>query len=635
MQIRKLLAVSSHWGWAVPILLLVTLLAIPEISLNPPSRDEFFSMQKAGWLFGGPYSPAAVLENIDKYAPDHMPGYFILLSLWGDLTAWQVELGRILSIFFGMMSLAVTYRLGRDFVAPAAGLIALILVSSAAFYNFYFPYVRMYTLLPFIAGVILWTYLRVLYKQKQVKSTDYVFLGIAAFTLINIHALAAIFLLMLGIYHLLIAPKNLRWLLVSVAVCAGVLLATPYLLQKASAVQVVSDVRAVKHVGALSAVFAWFNIVSNGQVALLLIPLVGLIVAVRNKTVRLNPWWALALIYLLLIAATAELTTWVTEGTMRYHLAAWPPFVLAIVAGLYALYQVKRWISLSLILWIVAGVAFQASNDLATYVFIPGLSTMMPPTQVISRLAIQAEMKPAIVGYNVSEFYRGLLVYDGRQYWDQYIDYSQTDHYFERHNIAIQVHNDIPMLEDHLRRLAVSKPSLWAFYQKSNSNAENNSQVEAIIQTLNYERCGRVAVGKDTVIDQYMWNMLDCQPARVSLQQGTELIDYRLYSAALDEAGSKLYLVDQWTAVEDFDATDYSLSYQLLTANWDNVAQLDLPLDNGDQLRMHYIDVAHVEPGVYRLMLILYNARTGERQVWRDNLAGVPEILKLSDFDLR
>lgn len=136
---------SRHWGWAVPVLLVVALLAIPAVSLNSPSRDEFFSMQRAGWLFGGPYSPLGVLENIDKYAPDHMPAYFMLLSFWGELTGWQVELGRMLSIFFGLLSLAITYRLAKDFIAPSASMIALILFSGSAFYNFYFPYLRMYT----------------------------------------------------------------------------------------------------------------------------------------------------------------------------------------------------------------------------------------------------------------------------------------------------------------------------------------------------------------------------------------------------------------------------------------------------------------------------------------------------------
>lgn len=206
--------------------------------------------------------------------------------------------------------------------------------------------------------------------------------------------------------------------------------------------------------GALAAVGAWLNIATNGQVALLLLPLFGAFFAVRDKMVglKLKPWWSLAVIYLLLIAAMAELTTWVTEGTMRYHLAAWPAFALATAAGLYALYHKTPWLSLLSMLWIVGGVVMQTSNDLSSFVHIPGLSTTKPPTQVISRLALQADAKPALLGYGVSEFYRGLLVYRGEQYWDRYIDYSQTDHYFARYGIDIQVTNDVQILEEQARR---------------------------------------------------------------------------------------------------------------------------------------------------------------------------------------
>ena len=633
--VRNLGESLNHWGWAVPILLAVALLAVPAIDDYPPSRDEFFSMQTAGWLFGGPYSPTDVLENIEKYTPDHMPGYFNLLSLWGRLTGWQVELGRILSIFFGLLSLALTFRLARDFVAPVAGAPALILVSSSAMYNFYFPYLRMYTLLPFMAGVVLWTYLRILYRQRPPRTADYVLLGISAFVLINIHALAASFLLMLGVFHLVAAPKNRRWLLVSAAVCAGVLVVTPFLLQKGAAAQVIADVRAVKHSDAVSAVVAWLHIATNNQLALLILPLLGALVAVHKRMFRILCFWALAVIYLLLIAAMAELTTWVNVGTMRYHLAVWPPIALAFVAGLYALHQTRKWLFVLPVLWVAAGAVFQASNDISAYVFLPGLSTNMPPTQVISRLALGAETQPAVLGYGVSEFYRGLLVYRGQHYWERFIDYSQAEHYFERHGIPIQVTNEFTVLEAEARRLAVRHPALWLFHQQSQSSEALDAQVASLIGGLHYQVCGRVDVGRDSVIVQYMWDLLDCRPLQVALQRQNEMIDYRFYRASTSAEGNKLYVVDQWTAPRDFSADGYNLSYQLLTGNWENVAQLDLPLADSDQPRRYYIDVAHVEPGTYRLMLILYDAQTGERAPWPDDAGSVPGMLELGEIEIR
>ena len=177
----------------------------------------------------GPYSPIDVMQSLQQYSPNHTPGYFILLSIWGNLIGYDLALGRALTIFSGLLSLAMTYRLARDFVAPVAGLFALIIVASNAFYNFYYSHVRMYPLLVFASGIALWLYLRIIYQQKQIKKTDYAALGAAVFALINTHAFSASFLLMLGIYHLLIAPKNRRWLWVSLAVAAAVLLFSPWI----------------------------------------------------------------------------------------------------------------------------------------------------------------------------------------------------------------------------------------------------------------------------------------------------------------------------------------------------------------------------------------------------------------------
>ena len=165
----------------MPVLLIVAALAVRQIDLYPPTADEFFSMNNAGWLRNSPYSPLDILQSLQQYSPNHTPGYFMLLSAWGRLTAYDVALGRVLTIFTGLLALAVTYRLARDFVAPVAGLFAVIIVASSAFYNFYYAHVRMYPLLVLASGIALWLYLRITHQQKRVKRSDCLALGAAVF----------------------------------------------------------------------------------------------------------------------------------------------------------------------------------------------------------------------------------------------------------------------------------------------------------------------------------------------------------------------------------------------------------------------------------------------------------------------
>ena len=64
------------------------------------------------------------LHSLVRNSANHTPLYFLLLNLWGHIagTKW---LGRVLTIFFGLLSLAMTYRLVRDFVAPIAGSVCI------------------------------------------------------------------------------------------------------------------------------------------------------------------------------------------------------------------------------------------------------------------------------------------------------------------------------------------------------------------------------------------------------------------------------------------------------------------------------------------------------------------------------
>ena len=77
------ISVSSHWMWAIPVLLTVATLSIRQIDRFPPTADEFFSMGNAGWLINSPYSPADVLNSLVENSPNHTPAYFLLLSQWG------------------------------------------------------------------------------------------------------------------------------------------------------------------------------------------------------------------------------------------------------------------------------------------------------------------------------------------------------------------------------------------------------------------------------------------------------------------------------------------------------------------------------------------------------------------------
>ncbi len=131
----------AHWIVVIPILLTVAFVGIGQVNLFPPAPDEYYSMYNSGWIVNEPYSLLDVADSIRRNSPNQGLGYYFLLNLWGRLTTYDVALGRALGILCGLLSLSIVYRLGRDFVAPMAGLCGLIIVASNAFYNLYVPHV--------------------------------------------------------------------------------------------------------------------------------------------------------------------------------------------------------------------------------------------------------------------------------------------------------------------------------------------------------------------------------------------------------------------------------------------------------------------------------------------------------------
>ena len=618
-------AALSHWGWAVPILLLAAALSLPQIELYPPTPDEFFSMLNTGWLVNGPYSPADVIASLRLNSPDQTPGYFILLSIWGSLSAYDLALGRVLTIFTALLALAMIYRAARDFIAPLGGLLALIVAISSAFFNFYYAHTRMYPLFVFAAAAVLWCYLRMMHRQQAVKTRDYLALSSATFALISIHAFSVTFLLALGIYHLLIAPKNARWRRVSAAILAAGLLFAPYLLVLAAEIGDVVESKAPAAADGIRAAQAWLVVTFNSQPLLLLISAAGLALGARQKKIALRRWLALPPLFLLVIALLAQLTPLIAEKTMRYQLDGWLPFLLFTAAGLYALHCFRRWLCLLALLWVIAGLVFQNSADWGQYLSGRDKAFPVPPTQVISRLALQSETPPLLIAYR----YFSVALDRPRG-----IGLPQRDYYFGRHGIPLKVFDELARFEEFMAWQALTEPLIWVFYQTSKTNAQQADEFDAMMNQLHYQPCETIAVGVDTVIVQYFWKTFGCQPApppHAAYQ--TANIDYAFYGAVLDSAAAKLVFSDRWTARDAGELADYKLSHQLLTAEWDKVAQLDLHLAHPGQPRQLSIDLADVPAGTYRLMAILYDEQSGTKAAWL-NASDPADMLTLTEITI-
>ncbi|MCY4069687.1 MAG: glycosyltransferase family 39 protein [Chloroflexi bacterium] len=616
--------ILSHWLGAVPILLAVAALGFYHSDLYPPAMDEFYSMYNAGWADDGAFSPVEVLQSLRRNSPNHSPLYFLILGLWGHMTATDIMPARILSIMFALLGLSMIFRLARDFVGPPAGIFALLLACGNAFYNYYITYARMYTLLVFLSALVLWIYLRIVDKQTIAKRRDFLALGAAVYCLANTFLFSATFLLMLGLYHLIALSRNRNWLKISATVIAALLLFSPWLLL------VLPDAyqRSVvfsnwESLSSTEALAAWLMVSLNDKMLLLLLSIFGVLLGLLLKTISFKPWLFMFLPYLLILALIANYTSFIAIDTMRYHLSGWIPLLLTIVAGLYALYGIHWLLSLLVLLWLIAGVQFQSTAPWDDILGGRIYSYLREPIHLISREALREEHPPLLVGYKTDSW---------ALYWNYQNDNdSLGDLYFDRRNLALITPDALDKLEKDVRHHAIVEPYVWMFYLDRRIGEADRDQLAVVMKSLNYELCDSRAIGIGSTLDTFSWDVLNCASPHMESRHRNEFIHYQFFGAEVNPDKDRIAYVDRWGAEEAYALTNLNMSIQLISEDWDNVAQVDLPLVNPDQLRQFTIDISKVPPGNYRLMAIVYNNQTGERILWLNNSGDVPEILKLTE----
>lgn len=616
----------AHWICAIPILLLVTALSARQLDLIVPEVDEFFSMNNAGMVSGGPYSPIDVLASVARNSPNHAPLYFILLNLWGHLVGSEIAVLRALTVFTGVLSLAMVYRLARDFVAPLAGLLALIVLASNAFYNFYYAHARMYPLLLLTGAMTLWLYLRLCQRKGAAKRSDYAALTAACYALANTHVFSALLFVALGAYHLLHVRKDGRWLRIALAVGAGLLLFSPWL--------AVLLTRGVERTYAfwraenadLGEVLAALHAVGfNGSMVLLLMAAAGLLLGWRQRALNVTGPMFISLYFLIAFCLVALLSEAFAVSKVRFTLGGWPAFLLVIAGGLYGLYRWRRWLIIAVLLFPLAGIEFQRAADWGALFRGRERPFAQPAWHVVSRLAQRSELSGPILTY---------LIDLTDLHWPAYINYPQSRYYFDDRGLELVTPVDKNEFRTYIRQNANIKPFLRVFYQTSAIDGEDASELEAFMRGANYKLCDAKEFGINTVYLTFGWPALNCQSASSMMNSATDLIAYDFFGATVNSTGDKALFVDRWTAQADFPAEEYSLSHQLIGANWEKVSQLDLPLVNEGELRQFSIDVADAPSGKYRLVAILYDRDSGERFDWIDNPSQPPYMLTLAEVEI-
>lgn len=621
--------VLGHWILAMAVILVVAALSIPQIDRYMVSRDAPSSLQGAGWVANSPFSPIDVIKSVNARTPDQGPLYHLLLNFWGHLVGHEIALARMLSIYCGLLSLALAYRLGRDTISPIAGNFAIIIMASNAFYSFYLTHLRMYPLLVLMSAAVLWLYLRVAIGERPRRRSVYVALAAACAALVNTHSFGLLLYIVLSLYHLLFVRKGRRWLLVAAIAHIGLALGSLHIFAMlAQGFELGHDAGLqVPGPESFEEVFAaWLNVTTNGNPLLLVLAAAGAALAWRQK----SPKWrrAVLLFPLLLIAVVV---VYVGVGAVppqstRYWLPGLPIVVLFQAAGLDALYRRRKLLGALIVLWVAAGLSFAASADWTLYMKGRLFSYHLPPWHLVSRTVERAGVPSQVIAFMLPES----LMWSPR-----FGSVGLREHWFERRQIEFRWVGSVKWLEERARRYSASGVSPWVVYQTSRIDNETVIQLETTMDEQGYQACQRVSLPVSTEMARYSWVSLSCEPAQVSVSNHVAPLRYDFYGANFDADGSRLLFANRLISQSDASIGQWNISHQLISDEWKKVGQMDAPLKPAGDLRQFSMDVRQVPPGLYRLMAIVYEHSTGKTLDWQDNSGGPPSMLFLQEVEIR
>ena len=416
------------------------------------------------------------------------------------MSRWRAAL----SIFFGLLSLAMMYRLTRDAVAPSAGLFGLGILACSAFYNYYYIHARMYPLYVVLSALTLWLYLRIVSRPDKSTRRDFIALGASAFALASTHIFSALLFAMIGAYHLVAVRKDRHWFKMLLPLMIAGALISPWLLVNFAA----GIERTFRYLERGTAEFhelatVWFEVYFNGTWLLPLLAIAGLAIGWRRKLIPIKPSYFIYAPFLLAAILTAIATDAFRVTGMRLLLCGLPALALFLAAGYYALYRYRRWLLVLMLFWPLAAIALYRTGTWDVYTGGRALSLRMPPWQAIHRLALATDYEGLVLGYGFKPHHF---------YWPTNINYSQHFHYFEQNGMRLATNLNLQTLREQLRLISESQSRVWVFYQAVfQVNAAESAALNSTMREFGYHACDVTKLGRYTILTEYLWQPEDCR----------------------------------------------------------------------------------------------------------------------------
>lgn len=596
---QQLLQFERRFAWLllIPILLLIVWLGMARLNSDALWLDEFWTMYHAGGI--DPLTLPQVWARVAQEDPWQAPGYFLLLNLWGKLVGWSELAARSLSLLFGLLAVAWTYRLGRALISRTGGIAASLMLGLSAYFIYFTHELRAYSLSVLLTVMMLWVYYRIVHRREPPHFTHYALLFGTAFGLFYTHYFAALTLVALGIYHLLFVSKNRRWWYVTAVMVVAALLFLPWVSILLNALATATDQRGVRGSFALTAQQSLEGVLylfSNGSIALVVVLLVF---ALRRERLPVFVWfWTLGTAALLLVIN--ERFRVILE--VRYLLVLWPGLALLTAFGLQTLAQRKISVVI-LTVWGIAGIwnSFDARSAI----------TLHNPHWHLPWHTLARELEPRAVRGDSLLF--ALPDWTWAVYHGDLIRYYLGDLPLRYQMIERPQNIGDAAYTEKIQAVTTNTRRLWLAYTPQQPR-DHLPHLQALLAAREFARCETAVDTEELRLDLYGSVADDGRVGRLEFSAAGGTITYIPVTSFSQQADTVLVTLDGWHIESGVSAQAYSVALHLVDEQGGLVAQTDYGLPT-ETLACHAtrLDTTGLSSGDYRVMLTVYAWETGQR----------------------
>ena len=554
------------------------------------------------------FSIPDTLENVSTVIPDHGPLYYVLMNFWLRVAGADLFAARLPSVFFAMLAVAFAYRLARIGGDSGSGLTAVALLTFLAFFLYYARVARMYTILPLVAGVIVWSFWRVSQSGGKATRWQWLLLFASAASITYIHYSGALLLSALGLYHLIFAKKNRRWLSAALVVSVAAMLFLPWLPVVFDGLELSSGAMSKTRLTLFEALGAGFSIYANG-IVILPVLLSVLIARYRQRLNRAEKYLLLvALFACLLVLLLNEITPLIVEYRLRYLTFFALPVAVALACALRFLPPSRLLRVALLLLWIAASFAFYRSGAFNVYTN----RQTLREDELVHYQAFRYDLR-GLRGYDqliVSFHQAAPVVWKTIEYYRAILDdwkYVVHITYDERGRVLLQ--SGIPprmTLEDIVENFA----GVYAIHNPAQTDLSAMAVYRDWFLT-HFKSCKRFVNQPNNVIELYVRTSIPCElllaenPIAIRYDNGMALANI-----VVESARNRLDVYFWW---EEILASEFSYSLQLFDQTANKALGKDAVIWRAP-LDAQSLDVSALPPGEYTLKLIVYDFETGLSQ---------------------